>query len=107
MTRDARRAQNEVWFREVNERLEARALERAAADAFEIVCECASEECTERIELTAAEYERVRAEPTRFILVLGHDDPSLERIVLENGTYAVVDKIGAAAFLAELEDPRS
>ena len=108
MTREGRRSQNEVWFRALNERLEARALDRGSAGAtFEIVCECALEECTERIGVTASEYERVRESGTHFILVPGHGDDTLEHVVELHGDYEVVEKIGAAAVVAESQDPRA
>lgn len=107
VTREERRTQNEVWFREVNERLESRALERpGAAGSFEIVCECATEECTERIPIATAAYERVRARPTRFVLVIGHEDPSLERVVEVASGYQVVQKVGPAAAIADAANPR-
>ena len=108
MTRDARRGQNEAWFRELNERLEERSLDEPSAEtSFEIVCECALEECAERIVIDFGEYEEVRAHPTRFILVRGHRDPSIERMVARTRTYEVVEKIGVAAVVAEEEVPRS
>ena len=72
VTRESRKGANEAWFREVNERLEDRAAGQSApSDAFEIVCECAREECTERIAIDFAAYEAVRRIPTRFIVVRG------------------------------------
>ena len=42
------------------------------------VCECANVSCTERINLTAEEYERVRAESADFLI-----SPSQEHVVPE------------------------
>jgi hypothetical protein len=36
--------QNEVWFRDLNERLERRALEKLGGETFEVVCECDRED---------------------------------------------------------------
>ena len=107
MSREARKAQNEVWFRELNERLEQRALERVGpGEPFRIVCECALEECTAEIRIAPPEYESVRSDPTRFILAHGHADPAVERVVSRTDGYEIVMKTGEAALVAEREDPR-
>ncbi len=72
---DERKGENEAFFREVNERLEEHAVEkRAARGSFEIICECSLETCTQRLSVTFADYESVRADETRFILAIGHAD---------------------------------
>ena len=72
MTREVRKGANESWFRDLNERLEDRAVTRNGSDErFEIVCECAREECTERIGISVPEYEGVRTGAKSFIVVSG------------------------------------
>jgi hypothetical protein len=97
---------NESWFRSLNERLEERAVDDGPARRFDIVCECAREECTARIGISVPGYEAVRSDATAFIVVPGHTDPSIERVVSANDAYAVVVKIGEAALVAEIENPR-
>jgi hypothetical protein len=97
---------NESLFRGLNERLEERAVERGARSTFDIVCECAREECTERITIGIADYEAVRADATTFIVVPGHIEPDVERVVSSHDGYDVVAKIGEAAVVAEIENPR-
>ena len=98
MTREARKGQNEAWFRELNERLEERAaVELGLTDTFEVVCECTREECTERIAVAFVDYEAVRETPTRFIVVPGHADPTCERVVSSNDLSCTVEKFGDAA----------
>jgi hypothetical protein len=48
--------------------------------------------------LPIEEYEHIRAHPTWFLLVAGHedDDASMERIIDAEHGYAVVEKIGVA-----------
>jgi hypothetical protein len=103
-----RKGANEARFRGVNERLEQRAAvaAMAAPSGFEIVCECAVEECTERIRISFGDYEWVRENPRAFVVVPGHADPECERIVAERDGYEVVEKFGDAGVVAELEDPR-
>ncbi len=108
MTREARKGANEAWFRDVNERLEDRAAGQPLRDGtFEIVCECAREECTERIATSFADYEAVRREPTHFIVLAGHVDPSCERVTSSNPAYDVVEKFGEAGDVARIENPRN
>jgi hypothetical protein len=105
--RDARKGSNEAWFRDLNERLERRSVKRATvADGFDAICECANEDCTERIKIGFADYERIRSSPTRFLLRPDHVDLTVERVLSSHGKYDIVEKIGDAAKVAEHEDPR-
>jgi hypothetical protein len=103
---DARKGQNEAWFREINERLEDRATARAGDGEFEVVCECSREECVDRIAISIADYEGVRADAKAFVLMPTHVDPSCERVVSTTATYVVVEKFGEAGVVAETQDPR-
>jgi hypothetical protein len=107
--REARKGENESWFREVNERLEDRVLEARGFDpdaTMEIVCECAREECTERVAISLADYEQVRTSPLSFIVLPGHAELDYERVLASGAGYEVVEKLGDAALAAEAEDPR-
>jgi hypothetical protein len=106
---EARKGENEAWFRDVNERLEEKAIERDAGTdgGFLIVCECAREECTERIAISITVYEAVRSNPAAFIVAPGHLDPAVEQLVSSDETYDVVEKFGGAGLVAQLEDSRS
>jgi len=95
-----------VLFRSVNERIEQQALSFGGADAYEFICECSATTCVERIELTLGEYERVRGEGTRFFVLPGHENVTVELVVAEHPSFLIVQKDGAAGVLAELEDPR-
>lgn len=104
---DTRKGSNEAWFRDVNERLEQRAARGPQRNqTFEIVCECASEQCTERIAVSLIGYEEVRRNARAFILLPGHYDASAERVVARHESYEVVEKFGAAGEIAEIENPR-
>ena len=105
MVQDVRKGTNEAWFRDLNERLEQRAAGNGDT-TFQIVCECAVEECTERIEITMASYEAVRSEAKQFIVAPGHADPACERLVSSEDGYDVVEKFGDAGLVAEVQDPR-
>jgi hypothetical protein len=106
--RDQSKARNEELFRNVNEQIEEISQTVEPADpVMEYVCECDRQDCYEKVNATRAEYESVRADPTHFIVALGHQDPSLERVFASNDRFLVVEKLGAAARDAHETDPRS
>lgn len=97
-------AENEIVFRELNERIEAGRMPGASRTLFR--CECARLGCTQLLELDPAEYERVRSEPRRFVLIAGHEVPDSEVVVESFRGYAVVEKIEIGGDIAEAHDPR-
>jgi hypothetical protein len=99
-------AHNETLFREVNERIEAGQWPMQHGEPAAFRCECGSLGCNQMVELTLAEYERVRATATHFVLVAGHEIPTIERVVEREASYVVVEKAGDAAEVAEETDPR-
>ncbi len=93
--RTQRLAENEVVFRDINERLE-RDLRTLVAvpddERFPFVCECSRRDCQATIDLTFAEYEHVREDPMRFAVVEGHEEPEIETVYERHEHYAVVRK---------------
>jgi hypothetical protein len=74
-----RSARNEAFFREVNERIDEVAATLGDDDhRYEYVCECSDSTCTERIELSRAEYQSLRTDGGRFVLAPGHAASALE-----------------------------
>jgi len=106
-TRAERQGRNESLFREVNERIAELNQAFEVEGRSEFLCECTREECKEPISISIEEYEIVRAASTRFFVVPGHEDESVERVVERNDRYVVVEKIGEAAEEADDLDPRS
>ena len=105
--RDVSQAKNEELFRNVNERIETLSQTVAQDDPMmEYLCECDSAGCYERVRATRGEYESVRAEPTHFIVLAGHQDPNVERVIFSNDRFLVVEKQGAPARDAVETDPR-
>jgi hypothetical protein len=101
-------ATNETIFREMNEWTHDDADRHAEGPARDIyLCECGDGACTSPIQLTLAEYEAVRSEPTRFAIALDHENPEQDALLVEYERYAVVDKsFGPGARLARESDPR-
>jgi len=103
----ARMAENEVRFRDANERVGATAKRLGLEEALPFICECGRTECTTVIRVLPADYERVREFPTRFLYAPGHDKgmPASRRVeTLEHAI--VVEKDGIPAQIAEATDPR-
>ena len=102
-----RAARNQALFREINERL----LELGAGGDEELKrwnCECATVGCINQIEMTLADYERLRASPVRFAVTPSdeHVFPEVEVLVERHRGYWVVEKIGeAGAEAAALAEP--
>ena len=107
--REQRLGLNEAVFREVNDRIEglARVFRWGRSGGLDLVCECRQATCVQRIEMSQAEYEAVRAEDTHFALYPGHADPEIERVVSSHKGYEVVVKEGPAAEVASDLSPRS
>lgn len=106
--RDDSKATNEELFRNVNEQIEALSQTVEREDlVMEYLCECDRPDCDEKVKATRAEYETVRSEPTHFIVSVGHQDASVERVFAANDRFLIVEKQGAAARDARETDPRS
>jgi hypothetical protein len=106
--RERRIGENEVIFREVNERVrETHETFDVNAGEAEFVCECGTTSCVERVRMTLAEYEQARAEPTQFVIVPGHEASDIEIVLRrEPGFWVVRKRAGEAEELALETDPR-
>jgi hypothetical protein len=99
---------NEAVFREVNERLRDLNLTfTTLSERMDLICECSDTSCAAHLSMSPAEYDALRADARRFVVVPGHEDrPHVERVVEEHEGYNVVEKRGDAASTAEQTDPR-
>jgi hypothetical protein len=75
-------------MREVNERI--RELAERNGARVRLLCECGDLSCAEALEISAAEYARIRTDGSRFLVFPGHERPKSERIVVRTGGYVVV-----------------
>jgi hypothetical protein len=101
-----RAARNEELFRTINERIEQGAKEHGVEQPLPFHCECVDETCVETIELRPAEYDRIAAHIARFVLIPGHERPSVESVVERHASHLVVEKTGEARAEIEREHPR-
>ena len=106
-TEEVRIGTTESIFRSVNERI-AESAERFDSEDAEFVCECHDQSCVHRVAASLEEYERVREEPTRFLLAPGHDDERVERVIARKRRFWVVEKFErTVAATARRLNPRS
>ena len=107
VTPEERKARTESAFREVNERIAENA-RRFDAGSTEFICECGDPQCTNRVEATLEEYEEVRGDGARFLLMPGHGDGSVEEVVESRGRFMIVEKVQATArAIAKRLNPRT
>jgi hypothetical protein len=98
---ERRLALNEAIFRDVNERIREISDTFGEKDAtYDFLCECSDPGCTEKVVMTSAEYEYVRSDPTRFVVMKGHALPEVESVVDRARDHVVVEKEGPAADIA-------
>ncbi len=101
-----RAARNEEIFRDVNERIEDGAVQHGVEAPLPFHCECSRTSCLGTVELPPAEYERIAAERYHFVLIPGHEDPAIERVVERAGAYIVAEKIGEARRQIDRDHPQ-
>jgi hypothetical protein len=98
---------NESVFRQVNEGIERGQWPGEEDALVGFRCECAQLGCNELLELSVREYEQVRSDPRRFMVVPGHERLDGEIVVERHPGYLVVEKRDQAGVTAVENDPRS
>jgi hypothetical protein len=74
MKAEDRKLQNEVIFRDSNERIRRAQLEmQTDGGTVPFICECADIRCHTIVHLTSDEYERIRRESLWFLIAPDHD----------------------------------
>jgi len=99
-------ARNEEVFRDVNERIDAGADRLEVATPLPFHCECADASCVERIFVTPQDYKGVVDEPFNFMVIPGHENGEIERVVVEHRDFLVVEKVGEAREQLERDHPQ-
>jgi hypothetical protein len=102
--RDRRLAQNEIVFRELNERLATQ--DGSLPHKLHLICECSDRECLQTLTIEVAEYEWLRQNPRRFAVLPGHEAPAVEDVVERHDRFVVVEKHPETYAQVEAADPR-
>lgn len=99
---------NETRSRSTNEWIETSNDAFGEAHAFDDYrCECSDAGCETFIRLTREEYELVRSDGLHFAITTNHEDPELDRLVVQHERYSIVAKLpGEPARIALGADPR-
>jgi hypothetical protein len=101
--REQRAAQNQLLFREVNERIASLA-ERALLPEIvpiQVTCECVDMSCTTGVQIPLHEFAEIHRTTNRFLVVPGHELPDVEDVVERRDRFLIVAKRGAGADLVE------
>ncbi len=98
---------NEVIFRDLNEGIERGQWPGEPDAPVGFRCECARLGCNALVRLTLAEYEHIRSDPRRFVMIDGHELPAVETVVQTLRGCVIVEKRDEAGERAEASDPRS
>lgn len=107
MNREERIAENDILFRQVNERIRELERDRWRAEEIDFMCECGDASCTRVIRLNVGEYERLRSDPTLFAVLPGHQIEDVEDVVETHPNYLVVKKHPETLERVADADPRS
>lgn len=100
-----RAAAAEINGRQVNEAIEPRGRPEGTAV---FVCECGHLGCSETVEIPVVEYEEVRTDFDRFLVVPGHEIEEVDEVVERRRGYLVVIKVEPdARAMARASDERS
>jgi hypothetical protein len=100
-----RAAAAEINGRQVNEAIEPRGRPEGTAV---FVCECGHLGCSETVEIPVVEYEEVRTDFDRFLVVPGHEIDEVDLVVEHRRGYLVVIKREPEAReMARASDERS
>lgn len=118
---ERRKIENEVVFREYNERIKKGfdELKKIAREdkqeefvkehdiPLSFYCECCDNDCKERIKLTQSFYTDIHKHRDRFIVLCGHESLDIERVLSTHEQYCVVEKLtmppATASILHEVE----
>jgi hypothetical protein len=105
--RDTSLAENEILFRDVNERLAVEEQVTSPVELLELVCECTDRACVKVFTMPLAEYDWLRQDPHRFVVLPGHEAPAVEDVVERHAGFVVVEKHVEAHGLVEASDQRA
>lgn len=108
---ERRQIENEMIFRRVNEkvgdgldRLDAMHIEddnpqliRNDDLLLNFRCECSDENCDARIPIKLSDYQKIHENRDAFIIKLKHQVHAIEKVIVTNDNYSVVEKNNSTA----------
>lgn len=108
---ERRQIENEMIFRRVNEKvgddlgnLDAMHIEEDNIDLLwddtillNFICECSDEDCKNRIPIKLSVYKKIHENRSAFIIKLKHQVKDIEKVILSEENYSVVEKNNSTA----------
>lgn len=105
---NARVARNEAAYRDLNEAIAGGGVDpRRPGGRLMLLCECGHPSCTRSMNVRVSDYESVRADPRRFLVLPEHEIPAAECVLEDLGGVLVIQKRDDTAPIVEARDPRS
>ncbi len=89
---NSRARKNEETFAQANEQIRESAEVNSFDHPVPFLCECSRVTCMESVRLSLTTYREAKAERQAFVLLPGHDDPNVERIIGRRDGYVLVEK---------------
>jgi hypothetical protein len=99
-------ARNEEVFRTVNERIDEGAEKHHVERRLPFHCECSDASCVEKLSIARRDYERVVEQRFCFVIIPGHENDVVEKVVQRHPDYFVVEKVGEAREQLEQDHPQ-
>jgi hypothetical protein len=84
-------ARNQVLLREANERISELTTLLDDLGLHLVICGCSDDDCAESVVITPAQYDAVRGDTNRFLVVDGHRLSEEQQIVGGNGRFLIVE----------------
>ena len=98
----ARAARNQSLFRALNEKLhDVNSALSSITETFVIACECADVGCVKMLDIAPEDYEAVRSDSRRFVVLADHVYADVEKIVGGKDGYVIVEKLELAGEIAD------
>jgi hypothetical protein len=108
---ERRQIENEMIFRRLNERvgddLESLDAMHIEDDNLDLIwddtillnfkCECSDEDCDKRIPIKLSVYKKIHENRDAFIIKLKHQVKAIEKVILTEDNYSVVEKNNSTA----------
>jgi hypothetical protein len=95
---ERRMVENELMFRAANRKVQKQLQQdrrrSAGEDTTQLLfyCECSNLNCRDRIKLTVDEYQSAASGQKEFVIISGHENGAVEKVVRKTDAYTVVEK---------------
>jgi hypothetical protein len=85
----------EETFAKANEQIRVSAEDHDFEESVPFLCECSETTCMQSVRLSLTSYREARAIKRSFIMIPGHHDASVERVVTQREGYVLVEGLAS------------